>query len=154
MNEITEKAEGFHITDEKSANWYLRKLANIEAEKQRIQAQTAKMIAELDADASGLKFLYEGELQEFVRAELTRKGGKKKTLHLLQATCAFRSVPASVRVADLNAALQYAKENGLPCIVISERIDAEEYKKLAAGVMLPGMDTTPERESFSVKFGA
>lgn len=143
----------FHIETESDANWYLKTLGNIEAEKARIQAQADKMIKELDTDRDGLKFLYQGELQEFVRQELARKGGRRKTLSLLQGTCAFRSVPASVKVADPLAALEYARANGLPCIVITERVDAEEYKKLAAGKMLPGLDTTPERESFNVTFG-
>lgn len=145
--------DAFHVTDEKSANWYLRKLATLDNEKARILAQTEKMIAELDSDRDGLKFLYEGELQEFVRQELARKGGRKKTLNLLQGTCAFRSVPASVKVADPNAALEYARANNLPCIETTERVNAEAYKKLAAGKMLPGMDTTPERENFTVTFG-
>ena len=143
----------FGITDEKSANWYLRKLATMDTEKIRVKAQTEKMLSDLDADTAGLKFLYEGELQEFVRQELARKGGKKKTLHLIQGTCSFRSVPASVKVSDTNAALAYAKANGLPCIVLSERVDCEEYKKLDEGAMLPGMDSTEARENFSVTFG-
>ncbi len=72
MTQTTEDT-AFHITDESSANWYLRKLANIEVEKQRITAQTEKMIKELETDAAGLKFLYESELQEYVRRELAQR---------------------------------------------------------------------------------
>lgn len=151
METQTTEREAFHITDEVGANWYLKKLADIEAEKARITAQTAKMIAELDADANGLKFLYDGELQDFVRTELERKGGRRKTLHLLQGSCAFKNVAQTVRIADATAALTYAKQHNLPCIVVTERVDAEVYKKLAKGELLPGMEKTAEHESFSVK---
>ena len=47
-------AEPFMVNDEKSANWYLRKLANIDAEQKRVQTQAAQIVAQLAADADGL----------------------------------------------------------------------------------------------------
>jgi phage host-nuclease inhibitor protein Gam len=145
--------ETFRIDSMDAANWYLKKVASIEAEKARIQAQTEKMIAELDADLAQLKYLYEGELQAFVRAELAKKGNRRRTLHLLQGSCVFRTVPASVKVADTAAALAHAKEWGLPCIETTERLLASRYKELAGEELLPGMETTPEHETFAVNFG-
>lgn len=155
IEETTDTVEqtGFHITDESSANWYLCQLGNIEAEKSRITAQCQKRLAELDTDANGLKFLYDHELQAFVKAELVRMGNRRKSLTLLQGTASFRHVAASVKVSDPNAALIYAKANELPVIVTQERLDAEAYKKIANGTMLPGMDSTEARESFRVDFG-
>ena len=148
----------FHIDSEGAANWYLRKLANIESEKQRIAAQAAKMLAALDADAQRLTRLYDGELQEYVRQELARQGNRRKSLHFLQGTTAFRTVPASVKVSDERAALAYARVS-LPDAVRSvETLDTAKYREaaetaLSFGEVLPGVETTPQRESFTVKFG-
>ena len=150
----------FHITDEASANWLLRKLANIEAEKKRVTANAAAIVAQLDSDADRLLHVYGSELQAWTRAELARKGNRRKSLPLLQGTCQFRTVPAGVRLADLPAALSYAK-NAVPHAVhTSVTLDTVKYRSVALtalatnGEVLPGMQRTEERESFSVKFGA
>src|SRR5262245_48806712 len=59
--EAREEVE-FHITSDGAANWYLRKLANLEAEKQRVTAQAATIVKQLEADAANLRYLYESEL--------------------------------------------------------------------------------------------
>ena len=152
-------AEPFMVNDEKSANWYLRKLANITGEQQRVQAQAAQIIAQLQNDADCLKRLYEGELKEYVRRTLEANGNRRRSITLLQGTCAFRTVPAGVRLTDTNAALRFARECG-GMLKTVETLDAEAYRIAAArdlesgGELYPGMETTPERESFSVRFGS
>ena len=221
IDEPTEDTEAFRIDSDAAAEWFLRKLANIEAEKQRVTQQAAKMLAALDADAQRLRHLYEGELQEYVRQELARTGNRRKSLHFLQGTAAFRTVPASVKIADVQAAkmlaaldadaqrltrlydgelqeyvrqelarqgnrrkslhflqgttafrtvpasvkvsderaaLAYARVS-LPDAVRSvETLDTAKYREaaetaLSFGEVLPGVETTPQRESFTVKFG-
>ena len=152
--QATERQE-FHITDEASANWLLRKLANLEAEKQRVKAQAVEILASLDADAARLRFLYESELEHFTRERLTEGGGRTKTLRLLQGTVAFRTVPASLRVVDTDAALPHA--HALGCT--RTEVDAGAYRQAAqktladSGELLPGVEIVPERESFSIRFG-
>jgi predicted transcriptional regulator len=69
----TERIE-FHIDSDQAAEWLLRKLANIEAEQKRIQANAAELIRQLDCDAQRLKHLYEGELLDYCRRRLAEKG--------------------------------------------------------------------------------
>ncbi len=48
MNEqpnTEQPAEAFCIDSEERANWYARKLAGIEAERARVKAQAAKIVA-------------------------------------------------------------------------------------------------------------
>jgi hypothetical protein len=49
-DEITELPERFAIDSEDRANWLLRKLANLNAERERIKAQSAAMIKRLDTE--------------------------------------------------------------------------------------------------------
>jgi len=154
MNEQATEPTEFHITDEAGANWYARKLAGIEAERARVRAQAARIIAQLDGDENSLKDRFEAEAREWARAELDRRyRGRRKSLALLQGTFAFRAVPATLRVDDVAAALSTAASIG------AVKVDAAAYRAHAldaqktTGELLPGCVIVPEREHFSVSFG-
>lgn len=162
-NEVTEATETnepkpvFRIDSEDAANWYLRRLANIEAEKSRVQAQAALIVKQLDADAENLRFIYDADLQEWTRAELSRRGNRRKSLALLQGTACFRSVPPSLKISDPAAALAYALSCVPAAVTARPTLDADKYRQAANealqnGEILPGVETVPAREAFSVKF--
>ncbi len=175
MNEQpnTEQPEAFCIDSEERANWYARKLANIEAERARVKAQAAKIIAQLDGDENSLKDRFEAEAREWARAELAQRGNRRRSLALLQGTFAFRAVPATLRLDDPAAALDYAERRaafkGNPdktgpadfpnCARLEPTLDAATYRTAAAdwyaqtGELLPGVASLPEHETFAVRFG-
>ena len=150
--------EPFMVNDEKSANWYLRKLANIDAEQKRIQTQVAQIVAQLDSDADGLKRLYASQLEAYCRVRLNETGNRRKSITLLQGTCSFRTVPAGFRLTDTNAALRFAIETG-GMLKTVQTLDTDAYRVAADhaleayGEQFPGMESVPERESFSIRFG-
>ena len=143
----------FHIDDEAAANWYARKLANIEAERARVKAQAAKIVAQLDGDEKSLNDRFEAEAREWARAELANRGNRRRSLTLLQGTFAFRTVPATLRVDDTAAALNTAASLG------AVKVDVETYRRHAldtlkqTGEVLPGCVREGEREHFGVRFG-
>jgi hypothetical protein len=92
-----------------------------------VQAQAREIIAALDADAARLRGLYEAELRDFACQRLAERGGRAKTLRLLQGTVAFRTVPASLRVADAEAALPHARALGCT----RTEVDACAYRQAA-----------------------
>lgn len=149
----------FQIDSREKAEWLLRKLANLDAEKARVKAQCEEIVRGLDADAARLLAFHEADLREWARAELERRGGHKKTLPLLQGTVSFRTVPASLRVTGSREAIEHAKGQGWDVVRAVESLDAEAYRREAAaalaesGEVLPGVEIVPERESFSVRFG-
>ena len=174
--EPTATPEAFHITDEAGANWYARKLAGIEAERARVKAQAAKIVAQLDSDENSLKDRFEAEAREWARAELAQRGNRRRSLALLQGTFAFRAVPATLRLDDLAAALDYAERRaafkGKPetagmtgpadfpnCAPLQPVLDAATYRTAAAdwyartSELLPGVASLPEHENFAVRFG-
>ena len=167
-DDITEQAEPqdeqaeklFEINDVGTANWYLKILRNMENEKATIQAQTTAMLRSLDAEINRFRFRFDLQFQRWVEQELARRGSRSKTLPLHQGTAAFRIVPASLRMLSSRDALDYAREQGWPVIRSVETLDVEGYKKQAAAVqaeteeVLPGLEVIPERESFTVRFGA
>jgi phage host-nuclease inhibitor protein Gam len=144
----------FHIDSEERACWLLRKLANLDAERTRVRAQAAAIVAQLDSEEKSLRDRFEAETCAWARAELERRHkGRRKSLVLLQGTFAFRTVPATLRVDDLAAALNTAVTVG------AVKVDTAAYRAAAlnaqrtTGELLPGVVIAPEHETFAVRFG-
>lgn len=154
-----EEQDRFEIRDMAGLNWYARKIRNLENEKVTIQTQAKEMLRDLDRDITRLEFMYGQQVQTYVRAELDRRGGHGKTLKLWQGTAVFRTLPASLRVRSAQAAIEHARAQGWDAIKTTETLDVDRYKKEAAaarqetGELLPGMELTEERESFTIRFG-
>ena len=161
----------FQIDSEDRANWYLRSLGNIAAEKERVKANSAKMLADLTARENGLKSRHESDFMAFCKAELIRRKSKKKSLPLFQGVVSFKTQPASYSVCDPEAALVYAR-TFLPDLIEqkpvlntsaytaasrasreTETLD-EPTGELVPGDLLPGTQVKPSYESMSIKFVA
>jgi phage host-nuclease inhibitor protein Gam len=148
----------FTIESDRAAEWLLRKLANIEAEKARVQAQAAAIMSQLESDAESLRFLYAVQLEAYCRSKLEAAGGRRKSITFLQGTCAFRTVPPGLRITDFDAALSYAASVLPGLIQTVTTLDRAAYRDMAVqrlnetGELLPGVEATPERESFTIRF--
>jgi hypothetical protein len=87
------------------------------------------------------------------------RGGRKKTLHTWQATLAFRTIPAALKLRDPDAAMRYARERAPEHILTAEKLNTTAYREAASrtleatGELMPGMDRVPEQEGFSIRFG-
>jgi phage host-nuclease inhibitor protein Gam len=141
------------IDSEESANWYLRKLANIETERDRIRHQYNAMMQDLDRNGENLRSRHQADLEHWAKSQLK---GKARNIKLLQGTISFKMVPASVKVADKEAAATHAYLAGWKgCYHTFVQIRADEYKQkfIETGEMLPGIEVAPEHESVSITFG-
>ncbi len=160
MDTIEERREEFHITSEAAALWYLRKLANLEAETRRVKCQAERLVASLNSEAESLKRVYQGELEHWVREELAKKGNRRKTLHTLQGTLRFRHVPARLSIEEDTAALRFAADN-LPALVVTRQeldraayLDEAKRRLEETGELMEGIERVPEREAFTVSFAS
>jgi len=148
--------EEFIIDTEERLNWYLRKLANLDAERQRIKSQAAAMIARLDTDENGLKHRFESQVIEFTRRQI--EGTRRKSYQTLQGTLSFRTVPPSLKITDEDAALTFAQKYSV-CLDTAPRLDPVKYREHAkifladSGELIPGVELSSSRESFSITFG-
>lgn len=140
----------FHILDDASANWFLKKRNNKVAEIARIEAQAAAMIADLQRDVDSLETRFLGEMEEYARHKIAAAGGRRKSYRFFQGTVAFRTLGATPRLDDPGAALNRAAELG------HIRVDGDSYLKAArehlkaTGELLPGLVMRPVREKFTI----
>lgn len=150
--------EEFRIDSEERATWYLRKLANLEAEQSRIKKQAEIALKSLQSETESLKGRFHSELEQWARTEAERR--KKRTLHTLQGTLRFRSLPSRLTIEDPAAAMVAClSEEWEGCIETRQALIASEYLKRAqerlseTGELVAGVGIVPERESFSISFG-
>ena len=155
---MTDTEPQFVIDSMERADWLLRKLGNIAAEKARVKSQAAAILNELDNDDKSLRSYFGPQLEELIRKELATRGGKKKSITLLQGTCGFRSVPGGLRLVEPDAALSYALVHMPSVVQAIPKLSNEDYKQEAErclredGELLPGMEMVDDRESFSIRF--
>lgn len=156
----TEEREEFLIDSPERANWLLRKLANLDAERDRVAAQASALARQIESDRNGLLHRFGSQLENFTRQELEKSGGKRKSLTLLQGTVGFRTVPARIVIESAPDAIQTARLV-LPETITeetTERFDSKTFREHAAkhfeetGELLPGIGRTEERQSFDIKF--
>ena len=159
---VTEEKEEFLIDSPERANWLLRKLANLDAERERVAAQASALARQIESDRNSLLHRFGSQLENFTRAELEKSGGKRKSLVLLQGTVGFRTVPARIVIESAPDAIQTARLvlPGTITTETTERFDSKTFREHATkhfeetGELLPGIGRTEERQSFDIKFPA
>lgn len=150
-----ETPERFAIDSESAANWLLSKLAAIEEEQARVKAQARKRAEELEADRNSLMGRFGPELEAWADGEAQRR--RRKSVTLLQGTLAFRTTPPRLVIAELREAFEWATANGRDDLIRRE-LNAGEFREAAertyreTGELLPGVDTVPATQSFSIRF--
>jgi hypothetical protein len=97
----------FVIEDEKAANWFLGKLANIRAEQARVKAQAEKRIAELETDYSAFSGRFMPQLEAWAKEESTRR--RRKTVTLMQGTVSITDYAPKPIITGYEDALQTAR---------------------------------------------
>ena len=154
------KREQFTIQTREHGEWYLRKLANLRAERERITAQYQTMMQQSQSDESSLIERYGSQFENLVRSELETAKSKRKSLTFFNGTAGFRTVPARIVIESEPDALQTARLVAPETITTEtvERFDKQSFRAHAAahfeetGEILPGFTRTEERQSFDVKF--
>lgn len=154
--EETER-EAFRIKDDASADWYVSKIAAIDAEMALLKAQAEAAIKRLQTEKEGLETLYQGQLEAYVRQVIEGDKRGRKSHILPHGTCKFTKVPARLTLAGETEAVAYTVAEHLPCW--KQQFDRTAYQEFANerlhthGELLPGVERVPERESFKIVFG-
>lgn len=163
LEEVAEEIAGevvskeFHIDSRSSADWLLRKLALLEMEEKLIKEQTKGMLELLQRDRQRLTARFGAELEHWAATELAT--ARRKSLTLPHGTIGFRTVNGRLKVSDPASALAYALMCGKADQLTKRELLAEQYREWAQsqldteGELLPGVEMTDTRESFSIKFG-
>ncbi len=159
------KADDFAIDTRDRAEWYLRKLAEMEATEARITAQAEAMLKRLRGDRERFTGRFGAQFESFARGELARQGGKRRSVLFFNGTAQFTSVAPRLVVESMPDAITTARAVA-PQTVTEEvpepvvRFDKAAFLAYAkahfetTGELLPGVTRTEGGEKFAVKFTA
>lgn len=162
--------EKYRILDDSQANFFLRRLGELNAENQKINEMCD---AEIKAFVEKVNSYRESKLKtnkgtiDFFSTLLERyahsqlEGTKKKSLKLPFGTLQFRTVPEKLSYTDSDIVLKTLENNNLNELIRTKKeIDKTNLKKAVSvvegkvflnGIELEGIEVEPEQTSFSVK---
>lgn len=121
------------------------------------------MLAGLQRDLDSFTGRFEPQLEAWAREVLEATGGKSRTVKTLCGDLSFRTVPARLTIESVEDALQTAKlvvPDAVVEVPATETLDKKRFLEYASarfqelGELLPGIERTEERQSFSIKFAS
>lgn len=138
------------VASEADAIWAADRVLTARQRRDRIVEQCRAMIARAERDAQRAEAFFLPLLEHWARLNPPAKG---KTIHLPTGQLAFRRVPGGPRVVDDAAALDWARAALPDAVRVVESVDKAAIKAhiAATGELPPGVEITPDDESFSVK---
>ncbi|MBB6054119.1 host-nuclease inhibitor Gam family protein [Armatimonas rosea] len=169
LSEETELPGGFVLDTHEKCDWFLSKLADFDAEEQKIKTRAAQIIAQMEAmiarnktDRDAFQARFYQQFQQFVAQEIAADRKGRKSIIFFNGTAAFRTVPPALVVESPQDALTTARAVCPSAITKEERekFDREAFLAYAkahfesTGEILPGLKRTEEQERFSIKIAA
>jgi hypothetical protein len=158
----------FTIIDESGLAWYARKIAAIDSEANRIQAQAKAMLADLEREREALQFQFGQQAENVTRRLLEERGGRAKHIKTLYGNLGYRTKPARLEISNHAALLEWTSANAPE--LVETRVTAtkllERFKVSSAGdvvfdlssdaepVALPGVVLHGTQEAFYIKTGS
>lgn len=104
--------EAFHIHDEKSANWVVRKIVEARAYREHVRDWAERETRRAERDEAFFLQRYGGELEAWLRHRLAEVGGRRRSIALPGGTVGYRRQPPKLLVTDEPAVIAWA---GLVC---------------------------------------
>lgn len=151
------QADRFIIDDEDKANWALRKLAKITAARDDVKAQArvefdriATWLDEQLTRADREAEFFEELLEQFHRNQLTADP-RRKTINLPAGTLRARKKPPNVEIEDVDAFLEWAREERPEFVRTKYEVARTAVKDAACkdGEVLPHVAVEPEGVSYT-----
>lgn len=92
--------EAFHVRDERTASWIVRKIVEERAHRRRVAEWFEAETRRSERREQFLLHRFGAELSEWVRQQLARQFGKRRSIHLPGGVVGFRVEPTRIVVAD------------------------------------------------------
>ena len=146
--------EQFHVRDDQSANWVVRKIVECRAYSQRCTEWCEREQARAKHDEEFFLFRFGHELMAYARSKMAEQGGRRKSVALPAGAIGFRSVPAQVVVDDVQAVISWAKVKQPELVTVIEQLSKSGFTahvKSTGEMPDSGAHIEPEREKFYVK---
>ncbi len=131
--------------------WYLGRLASIEARRDLVKAGAASMQIRLDTEEAALVWKFGQLFQDKVLEDLDKQPGKSRSVQYLLGKAGLRKQPGGLMVVDDQKALEWADAGGCPAAVKTVKSLLKTPLNetwQATGLIPPGCVLTEAKDKF------
>lgn len=151
----------FTINDLETLTWYVRKLANISTEQERVRVQAERITSDLEREAEGLRFQFGLQAEQTARRLIEERGGRAKHVKTLFGDAGLRRTPARLTISNTERTREWLEMHAPDCleIKISTRAVTQKFSAVGGAIInhegeiitMPGVTVLEETETFYVK---
>lgn len=118
--------DAFHVVDEQSANWVIRKITESRRYGDRVRAWAAAEIRRSEREEAFLMRRFGRELEDWCRHQLAARGHRQRSLILPAGRIGLRRTRMNVEIANPAIAVAWCLQHLPNAIVVTERISKSQ----------------------------
>lgn len=144
----------FRVSDDESANWVIRKIADARAYAERVAAWAEKEQARAKHEEESLLFRFGEQLKAYARRKIEEQGGRRKSVNLPAGCVGFRKEGPKIVIDDEGVVVEWAKKHHPDLVSVVERLSKGAFNQLVeqtGEVPDHGVHVEAEREKFYVR---
>lgn len=145
--------EAFAIADEGSANWLARRIVEARRYAEHVRNWAAVEIRRAENDERFLLQRYGMQLERWVREELVRRGGRRRSLRLPAGDVGFRLERSRLVVTNESKLISWCREHLPSAIVTVENVLKSKIHDhfASTGELAEGADIQSGGERFFIR---
>lgn len=120
--------ENFSASDERSVAWLVRRVVAARDYARHVKEYAEVELARAAREEKVLLFLFGRQAEEWVRDQISKSGGRRKSINMPGGTVGFRRTVESLVVDDEQAVMSWARTNCPEAIVKIERLSKTSLK--------------------------
>ncbi|MGC4031355.1 MAG: host-nuclease inhibitor Gam family protein [Tepidisphaeraceae bacterium] len=144
----------FQITDEKTANWLVKRIQQSREYAARVKAWAEQELRRAAREEATLNFLFGRQIESWAKDEIGKFNGRRKSLCLPAGTVGFRSQPTRLVVDDETRVISWARQNLPSAIVVVEKLSKttlNEYTEKTGDIPDGGVHVEVAQEKFFIR---
>ena len=144
----------FHIHNDTTANWLVRKIVEARAYAKRCEEWCAREKTRAQRDEEFLLFRFGQQLSDHAQKLIIEQGGRRKSVSLPAGMIGFRHEGPKILVEDENLVITWAKQHKPELVSTVERLSKSalnQYVEDTGDVPDVGIRIEPAREKFFIR---
>ncbi len=145
--------ESFHVRDEGSANWVLRKIIEARAYREHVAKWAAAETVRAERQEAFLLHRFGSELESWAREQIGKQHGRRRSLALPAGILGFRQEPMKLLVLDERALVGWCRAHLPVAIKATESLLKSEIQSYIkqSGEVPAGAEIGGGSERFFIK---
>lgn len=118
--------EPFHVHDEFTANWVVRKVVEARRYRERVKVWADQEIGRSKKDEERLLYLYGRQLEAWAISAIARSGGRRRSIALPAGRVGQRKASSKLVIEDMATVVGWSKTACPEAVTIVERASTKK----------------------------